>query len=165
MASTGAVLYIKPTVYGTNTAARKTSAVLYLSPRMVSGLYSATTVTASADLSNLRPNLPPQRAPMGWVMVQGQRVPVEFDSAFWNFLRFQFETKLGGMNGATLPDVVTTVETTQAQSATTSQTVVAVAQQAQANAESLDVTRQVLRNSTLAGADQIPPVALGANIP
>jgi hypothetical protein len=165
MASTGAVLYVKTQTYGTTSSARPTGAALYISPRFVSSLYSATSVTASSDLSNQRPNLPPARSPVGWVTVDGKRLPVEFDAQFWNFLRFQHEVKLGGMNGATLPDVVTTVETTQAQSATTSQTVVAVAQQAQANAESLDVARQVLRNSTLTGADQIPPVALGANIP
>jgi len=165
MATTGAVLYIKPTMYGTTSAARSSGAVVYVSPRLVSGLYSAITVTASSDLSNKRPNLPPARSPVGWVTIDGQRLPVEFDAQFWNFLRFQHEIKLGGMNGATLPDVVTTVETTQASAATTSQAVLAVAQQTQANAEALSVTKQVVKLNGLTGADQIPNVDLSANLP
>ena len=166
MATTGAVLYIKPYALAATTASRTTGAVVYISPRFISGLYSASSVTASVDLNNQRPNLPPARAPIGWYTTpDGKRYPVEMDSQWWNFWRFMHETRLGGINGATLPDVVSSVETTQAQSATTSATVVAVQQQTQANAESLDVARQVIVNNALVGANQIPPVSLGANIP
>lgn len=133
-----------------------TGAVVYLPLRVVSGRWSETGVTASEDLSNTIKWLPPARQPVGWVTIGGQRYPVQIDSAWFGFHQTVAETKLGGVNAATVPDVVTAVEGTLTESAAASATVAAVAQQTQANADSLAATVSVVQANSLVGANTIP---------
>jgi hypothetical protein len=135
-------------------------AVFYIPIRMVSGLWSATGITASANLENLQAWLPPRRQPMGWVTIGGTRYPVDWDDTLYRFLQFVSEIKLGGIAGPTLPDVVTTVTETQATAAAASASVTELAQQTTTNAEALAATVQVVTVNSLSGANQIPQVSL-----
>jgi hypothetical protein len=134
-------------------------AVCFLTIRGVSGVYQQGVGNGTS-----RPNdvqwLPNAQNPVGWVMVGGQKLPVQFDPVFYRALQHLFEVKLGGRAAPSLPDVVTTVESTQAAAVQNGQQVGALTQQSQANAESLNVVRQVVQNNALVGAAQIPPVVL-----
>lgn len=135
-----------------------TSAISYILPRSTGGVWTQTEVqTSSNAVGNL---LPSSLQPIGYVMVNGQRLPVQIDTLAWHpFLRAVADY-LGNLQGPRLPDVVSSVETTQAQAVQASAQVSAVAQQSQANAEALAATVQVAQNAGLAGASQIPPVVL-----
>ena len=130
------------------------SAVFYVPIRMVSGLWSTSGITASADLENLQAWLPPQRQPIAYQQ-GGQWF---CDPTWYRFFQFVAEIKLGGVSGPTLPDVVTTVTETQATAAAASASVTEIAQQTTANAEALAATVQVAVVNSLTGADQIPLV-------
>lgn len=84
---------------------------------------------------------------------------------YYGFLHTVAEQKLGGINGSTLPDVVTAVETTISQAADVSSTTAAVAQQVQANADALAATIAVAQNNSLVGANDIPPAQTYTEIP
>lgn len=159
MASTGAVFYLRMYGVAAANAARATGALLYVPIRAVSGVYQE-----GVSSTQTRPNdvqwLPNAQNPVGWVMVGGQKLPVQFDPVFYRALQHLFEVKLGGRAAPSLPDVITTVETTQAAAVQSGQQVSALTQQSQANAESLNVVRQVVQNNALTGSDQIPPVVL-----
>lgn len=166
MASTGAVVYLRPRVAATYIPARSTSALTYLTPRVLSGLWTASGVSASADLANLRAWLPPQRTPFAWVTVGGQRLPVYIDATTWyRFFQFVADVRLGGADGATIPDIVAAVVSSLSQSATTAAVASITAQQTQANAEALAATVQVVQTASLPGSTQIPPVQQGTEYP
>lgn len=162
MASTGAVLYVRPRITATETPARTTGAVLYIPARLVAGVYQTGVVdSASRRLSDSW--LPAAGVPIGWVTVDGKRLPVHIDVHSWyRFLNTVAEVKLGGFSGNTVPDVVAAVETTQTAAVSASRLVAAVASQTQTNAEALDAARQVIVNNSLTGASQIPAVQLSA---
>ncbi len=161
MASTGAVAFLRPRASATVSAARATGAVVYLLPRAVSGLWTASDVTASADLANLRAWLPPQRQPIANV----NGTPVYMDQTWYRFFQFVSEIKLGGAEGQTIPDIVASVVAALSASATTSAAVAITSQQTQANAEALAATVQVVQTAAIPGADQIPPVQQGTELP
>ena len=142
-----------------------TGAVIYLPLRVVTGRWSTSGVTASEDLTNTLKWLPPSRQPIGWVTIGGQRHPVQIDSTWFGFLHTVAEQKLGGVNGSTLPDVVTAVETTISQAADASTATAAVAQQAQANADALAATIAVVQGNSLVGSTEIPPAQTYTEIP
>lgn len=82
-------------------------------------------------------------APIGYVMVSGQRLPVRLDPAWQRYLS-TLGDRIGGPAGASVPEV-------QAQ----------VTAQANANAEALAVTKSVLVDAAIPGAEDIPPPVLG----
>ena len=155
MASSGAVVYLRTYGVGGGALARSSGAVVYFPHREVSGTYQVGVSNAQ------RPNeiawLPSAQTPLGQVRPDGR---VTIDPAWYRALQHLFEIRLGGRSAPSLPDVVTTVETTQAAAVQSGQQVTALTLQSQANAESLSVVRQVAQNNGLAGADQIPPVVL-----
>lgn len=159
MASTGAILYLRPRVAATLAAKRLTGAVVFISPRMASGPWStAGSITASRNLKSLKTWLPPANVPIGYVNGDPSK-PVLIDSKTWYlFVDYLVNTVLGGPSAPTLADVTTAVTTASVQSASSAATVTAVSQQVQANAESLAATVQVAQNNSLSGASQIPPV-------
>jgi hypothetical protein len=108
--------------------------------------------------------MPSSQHPLGKMRPDGY---VQIDPAWDLFFRYQWETRLGGISGQSLPDVVTTVTATQETAAQSAAEVSAIGQQTQANAESLSVVVQVAQNNALTGADQIPPVRLspGESVP
>lgn len=135
------------------------SAVVYFSPRMVSGLLTQSGVSVS-DQSKLIAWLPSAQQAMGWVTIDGKRHRVEWEPVVYKFLQFVANVKLGGPNAATLPDVILSVDTSIENAAEAVSQVNAVAQQAQANAEALAATVDVIRTDGIPGADQIPDVVL-----
>jgi hypothetical protein len=156
MASTGAVFYVRPYGLTGTSAGRTTGAVLYLPIRAVSGVYQTGVSSTQA-----RPNdvawLPLAGTPIGRTKPDGT---VVMDPAWYRAFEHLFNVKIGGRFAPSLPDVVTTVESTQAAAVQSGQQVGALTQQSQANAESLNVVRQVVQNNALTGAAQIPPVVL-----
>lgn len=163
MASTGAVLYLRTYGVAAGSAARSSGAVLYIPIRAVSGVYQE-----GVSSTQTRPNdvawLPSAQTPIGRAKPDGT---VVMEPAWYRFFQHVADVRLGGRAAASLPDVITTVETTQAAAVQSGQQVSALTQQSQANAESLNVVRQVVQNNALVGAGQIPPVVLSPyeNIP
>jgi hypothetical protein len=163
MASSGAVVYLKSYGVGGGALARSSGAVVYLPHREVSGVYQVGVGTAQT-----RPNdvawLPSAQTPIANLNGRGQYV---MEPSWYRFFQHVADVRLGGRAAPSLPDVVTTVETTQAAAVQSGQQVSALTQQSQANAEALSVVVQVAQNNSLTGADQIPPVILNPyeNIP
>jgi len=104
--------------------------------------------------------LPGPRMPLGYVVVNGQRLPVEIDPAYWRLFRHMWDDRLGGMSGPSMGEVQTNVEATKAQAVNAVVTAAAVEQLATTNAEALKATVQVAQNAGLAGASNIPEVVL-----
>jgi hypothetical protein len=161
MATTGAVLYIKPRAFVTVSARRRTGASLYISARFLSGLYSTTGVTASTNSRNRKVFPPSVGDAIGYVMLNGQRLPVLMDEQFRRFLVDEIhERRLGGSNGATISDIETTVTTTQEQAATVSAVVTGVSQQVAQNAEAAAVLREAAVTAGVASSTALPPFQL-----
>jgi len=154
MASTGGVMYLR--LYGSASSQTKTGGVMFVSIRALSGVYQ-TGVSSTQSRPNDVAWLPSAQTPIGRVKPDGQ---VVMDPAWYRALQHLFEIKVGGRFAPSLPDVVATVESTQAAAVQNGQQVGALTQQSQANAESLNVVRQVVQNNALVGAAQIPPVVL-----
>src|SRR4051794_37790139 len=111
MASTGAVLYIKPRYVVTVAANHTTGLVLYINPRAnvtvaanhitgvvlyhsvraVSGLYSVTGVAASADTTNLKSWLP-------HISVDIVDKNGKCDPQWYRFFHYFANVKMGGPN-------------------------------------------------------------------
>lgn len=159
-AGTGAVMYLRPRLaVETNIIRGTTGAVLYMPLRLSSGVWEVSGVPVPG--SDLRAWLPPQRQRFGTVVVDGRPHDVYIDAASWyKFFQYIAEIKLGGANGASVPELVASLTATQATSATVEALTNAVAVQAQTNAEALSATVEVVNNNALDGADQIPPVRM-----
>jgi hypothetical protein len=153
MATTAAVLRIRPRLPVSVSAGRRTSANFDLSVRLVSGVYSASSIPASTNLSNLRAWLPSIRVPL----VDERNC---MTTEWYRFIHYVVETVLGGADGSTVSDIATAVVTSSATSATVSQAAVALTQQADANAQALAAAVQVVQTAALPGASQIPIVQL-----
>lgn len=111
-------------------------------------------VQQSASSANKKLQLPN-------TMVIGKLQPdgsVLIDPNWWKFFHDQFEERLGGTQGASIPDLSTTVVDTRSQAITAQNGVAAVSQQVDANAQSLGAVVQVAQNNSLTGSKQIPPV-------
>lgn len=156
MASSAALIYVKPQMLADVASARASAAVMYSSARIVSGAYTPNVKSTSARRDAWRPRT---GLPFGYVTVNGQKLPVLLDAAFARYLD-TLEDRLGGVTGARLPDVVATVEAAQTTAAESAQRSQALAQQASANAAVLAAAREVLQNAGTPGADQIPPPVL-----
>jgi hypothetical protein len=128
---------------------RRSDAVLYTAIRFLSGIYTATEVTASANLVNLKSWLPHRSVPV--VQKDGTMT-----DAWYRFFDFLANVKLGGPAASTLPDVASAVVTVQEQAATVAQSTAGLEQQVAQNAESLGATVEVARNNSLTGATAIP---------
>jgi hypothetical protein len=158
MASTGAVFHIRPRMSASVAANHSSGAVLYLSPRFVSGLYSTPGVTASANSRNRKVFPPPVNEPMGYVEIDGRRHPVMMSDQLRRFLVDEIhERRLGGSNGATINDIETTVTVAQEAAATVSAVVTGVAQQVVQNAEAATVLREASITAGVAPASSLPP--------
>ena len=144
----------------------QTGAVVYLPLRFSTGRWAETGITSDANRTNLRTFFPAQRTPIARIEIAGQQVPVYLDAQTWyKFFDYTVNTILGGANAPTLNEIVSTVVATIAQNAATAAAVTAQGQQNAANAASLIATVQVLQDNNVPGADQIPPVQPGTNIP
>lgn len=138
---------------------RSTGAVFYVSLRMTSGV-DQTGVPSSTSRPNEVAWIPSAQTPVGWVVINGQRMPVQIDQSWMRFHSHVADVRLGGRAAPSLPDVITTVETTQAAAVQSGQQVTALTHQSQTNAEALKATVEVVKNNSLTGSTQIPPVTL-----
>ena len=152
MASTGAVLYIRPMFTASSSAGRVSTAHLSVSLRLVSGLWTSTGVVPEFNYTNLRAWLPTPGQPV--VDAVGRMTP-----PWYRFFAYVAETRLGGITGPSVPDVAAGVATAITTSTAESGRIGALAAQSQTNAEALSVVVQVAQNNGLVGADQIPPVS------
>ena len=157
MASTGAVCYVRPQSIAGASAGHSTGAVSFFSVRAVSGLWSTVGVQASADTRGALTWLPRESEPLGIVNKDGT---VRISPYWYRFFNTVANVKLGGIDGDTLPDVSATVTATIETAAAAEAQVSVLAQQTQTNAESLYVVRNVVKQASLAGSDQIPEVGL-----
>lgn len=153
MATTTAVLRIRPRESVATSVARKTTASIEFSPRLVSGLYSASSIPASADLKNALAWLPSIRVPL--VDDSGRMT-----SEWYRFMNYLCTTVLGGPNGSTVADIASAVVTSSATVAAATQATTSLTQQADANAQAIAAAVQVLQTASLPGSTQIPPVQL-----
>jgi hypothetical protein len=149
MASTGAVLHLKPRTFVTVSANRRTGMTLHLSVRFLSGLYSTTGVTASVDPRG-RKSWMPHRSDK-WMNADG--TPTE---EFFQFVNYLANTKLGGVSAPTLPDVVTTVTTAQEQASTAAAVATGASQQVTQNAEAGAALREAAIVAGVASAASLP---------
>ena len=159
MATTGAVLYLKPRIVSTDTPGRASGAVLYFSPRFVSGIFSdANGISTQNNATSAKAMLPGPRTPLGYVNGD-RRQPVYIDEATWyRLIDYIVNIKLGGVTAPTLTDVSSSI--TAVQDATTSivSSVVSITEQTTNNAAALDTVKEVVQTAALPGATQIPPV-------
>ena len=100
--------------------------------------------------------LPSAQTPLGRTRADGT---VVIDPAWRAFFLYLTETRLGGIAGKSIAEVVSTVEIVQSAAVTAVLQVAAVAQQSQTNAEALSTVREVLVDNAIPGATQIPPVS------
>lgn len=156
MASEDAVFYVRSTAQADERSAVGYDATMFVISRAISGAFTPGVQSTSARRDAWRPRT---GLPIGYVLINGVKYPVNLDAAMSRYLD-TIEDRLGGINGQRLPDVVSTVEAAQTSSAETAQRTQAIAQQAAANAATLDAARQVLRNAGIPGSDQIPPPVL-----
>lgn len=148
---TGAVVYVRPrTIAGTAVSMRSSSAAAYIALRTLSGLLTSTTVEPEEDLTNLRKLFPRQSQKV--VMPDGS-MAIEW----YRFFDYLVNTFLGGPDAPTMGDVIAEIERQIAAARLLEARTLAIAQQAQANAESLSAAVQVIQNNALTGAAQIPP--------
>jgi hypothetical protein len=78
---------------------------------------------------------------------------------WYRFFQEIAENRLGGIEAATLPQVVTTQVQTQAQVVSVQSGVSSVGQQVSAVTDAVNTATQVAISNGLAGADQIPVVS------
>ena len=157
--TTTALLYVKPTM--TRSVNSTTTATLLVFFRSLSGRYVSSGITRSKNTKNLKSMLPSASTPIGYAMVQGERIPVQIEDAFWYaFFRYITQTVLGGPSGSTIPDVAAAVTVAQTQAIAQAAVAAGLKQQAISNAASLAAVVQVTQIAALPGSPQIPPVVL-----
>lgn len=157
MASTAAVVRIRPRVVVSGTNHRSTTANVDFALRLVSGLFSSSGVSNGTNTTNLKSWLPSARVPV--VTSTGIMTP-----EWYRFLQYLVEVVLGGASAPTVADVVTAVTTTTEGAVAATQAAQAVSQQADANAQALAAAVQVVQTASLPGASQIPPVQLNSRM-
>lgn len=151
MASTGAVVYIRPRFDADVVPGRSSGAVVYIPFRSVSGIFSDAGVSSEDNLTSAK------------AMYPGPRVALVDERGFitqpWDrFFRWILNDKLGGVDAPSITDVTNSITAVQAATTSVVETVVAVVDQNSQNAAALDTVREVAQNNSLAGASQIPPV-------
>lgn len=150
MASTGAIVYVRPRASITDVPNRQTGAITYVAIRALTGLLTSSTVEPEQNLTNLRKLFPRQSQKV--VSADGS-MAIEW----YRFLDYLVNTFLGGPDAPTMGDVIAEIERQIEGARLLEARTLAIAQQAQANAESLSATVQVIQNNALTGAAQIPP--------
>lgn len=113
--------------------------------------YGSTSFSRSAQATG-KAWLPPETVP--WFDPKTGRPTREFARC----MDYLMNTRMGGINGPSMTEVVTNVAESKQQAAQAVTQASAVEELAVANAEALKATVQVTQNSALDGAEQIPEV-------
>jgi len=119
MASTGAVVLIRPQVAGAARGPGSTGAVILLSPRLVSGPYVEGGSFANTSKASTKAWLPAPRVPFGSI----ENAKVNDDGSisgdvlvkpeWYRFLQYLCNDRLGGINAPSIGDVQTNVVAAQ----------------------------------------------------
>ena len=137
-----------PTVY---TLGGFTDSVMYLPIRAYANSEAGS--VENTTLNTLKSLLP--RQPQKVVQADGT-----MDPAWYRCFDYLINTYLGSLSQPTIESIVTAVEESMGATMAAAQTTALVAQQAQANAEALAATVEVLNTNSIAGASEIPRVSL-----
>lgn len=127
----------------------ETDAIVYVTVRALTGMWTGAGVSPETDETNLRSWLPGQRTPL-------MNRDGTMSAPWYLFFEYLANKRLGGADGASLPDVVATVVEAQTAASVSAAQATLIAQQGQTNAEVLAATIEVVRNGALPGADSIP---------
>lgn len=130
-----------------------TGSVLYIPLRSVSGLYTAGGVTSARAADALRAALPHSRQRI--MLTDGT-----MDPTWYRFFQVFVDVFLGGVGGLTIADIVSAIETSQADNVAQSVRVSSIETMAQSNAQTLQATVEVVQANALVGAEQIPQTRL-----
>lgn len=153
MATTGAVLYFRPTQQAIAAANRQTGCVTLFAVRESTGLISTNGINPSSKTRNRKALKPHRTVPP--IDASGL-LSTEWD----NFFQYLNDTFLKMPNGPTLPDVAASITAAQARSIASEVVSAALSQQTNNNAQALLSVVEVVKTATLPGAQQIPPVQL-----
>lgn len=158
MASTGAILYIKPQAPSTSSAGRVTGALLDFALRDSTGQFtSGGGIDSTLNLRNKRAMLPSRSVPL----TDANGV---IDQGWWNFFSFLNGTFLRARIGPTMLDLENAITTAQAQSVTTEAASASALQMAANNAQALQAMREVVVAAAIPNAVQIPAPQLAPQV-
>lgn len=152
MASTAAVVYVRPTIRGP----RGSKGVVFVTHRQVAGIY-----TASLFARNVNKHKKPSSLhPIGYIGGDRSK-PVLIDEAWSRHIGLEINgRKLGGTAYPTVPELTEFILLAQNNASQISQILAAMEQMNNANAQSIQGLRDVVNAAALAGAAQVPPPVL-----
>lgn len=150
MAATDSFVFVRPRAVA-SAGNGATGSVSFFAARASTGIYSSRAIgkTNSTGRKVIRP--------VGVPMVGQDGLPTQAWSDWFVYIEKQF---LNMLNGPTLPDVSKYVTTGQATAIANEAVQAGLAQQANANAQSIQTIREVVQTAALPGAMQIPPPKL-----
>lgn len=149
MANTGAVLFVRPRMFGATVANRQTGGVIAVALRALTGIFSAGASFDNSSENGLKAWLPPPRVAVVDLKT-GLMTP-----EWYRFFRYIVEDRLGGPSAPSIGDVQTTVASVQDAVSTNVVSVAAITDAVNTNAASLQTTIEVSRQNSLVGATQI----------
>lgn len=152
MASSGAVVYVRPLVSGGATSIGASGAVVFMATRVSTGRYSSLVIGAGSTSRNRKVIRPDNSVPY---MIQSGDGMTN-NPAWSQWFQYIEQSFLDMLKGPTLPDVAQYVTVSEAQSIAANVVQHALAQQANANAQSILTIREVVQSAALPGAVQIP---------
>ena len=145
MATTGSVVYVRANSVASQTG--KTGSVSFFAARASTSIYS------SLAIKRLNTKNRKVIRPVGVPMVGADGMPTQQWSDWFVYIDKEF---LNMLNGPTLPDVASFVTVGQATAIAVAEVQAGLAQQANANAQSIQTIREVVQTAALPGATQIP---------
>ena len=149
MATTGSVVYVRANSVASQTG--KTGSVSFFAARASTSIYS------SLAIKRLNTKNRKVIRPVGVPMVGTDGMPTQQWTDWFVYIEKEF---LNMLNGPTLPDITKYVTVGQATAIAVAAVQAGLAQQANANAQSIQTIREVVQTAALPGAAQIPPPKL-----
>lgn len=155
--TTTATLFVKPRWSANLSANGRSGAVLFVPLRLLAGIYQAQGIVPARNTRNLKKTLPHSSVPVGsFTGSDGKTVQVQINQFWYAFFYDVINRILGGPNGSTLPDVISSVSIVQNQGANVATQQAALTQMAVSNAATAAAAVQVVQQAALPGATQIP---------
>lgn len=134
------------------------SVTAYFAPRFFAGIYSSQRV-GRFDSRDRKNSLPHSSVPIGFVTVNGKKLPVEIDRDTWYlFISDLINRRLGGSNAPTIPDIVNALLAMQGQGSAVATQTAALSQVVMANSAATSAAVEVIQSAAIPGSAQIPVV-------
>lgn len=151
MASTGAVMYLRPTISSLSAAARVTGAQMFLALRDSTAQFtsSGSGIASNTNLRNKRAMLPSRSVPL--MDASGQ-----VNQDWWNYFSFINGTFLRARIGPTMSDLADAITSSQANSSSSEAQLASLTQQVSAVAQSVQALREVAVTAGTPGAAAVP---------